>query len=74
MALNDKERKELERQASSLSLKDDMNKLAAKAHNPFMVNGRIDADKWINFLNGYNEFINHAPKPFCKIIDRLMKL
>jgi len=74
VALNDKEREELIYLARSSSIKNDMDHLSAIAYNPFMVNGRVDVDKWIIFLNGYNEFINHAPKPFRKMIDRIMKL
>ncbi len=36
--------------------------------------GKVDADAHIEFLNQFNEFINHEPKPFRKIIDRVMKL
>ena len=74
MVLNDKEREELIYLARSSSIKIDTDHLAAISHNPFMINGKVDADKWIIFLNGYNEFINHAPKPFRKMIDNVMKL
>ncbi|MDO8444639.1 MAG: hypothetical protein Q7T53_00800 [Deltaproteobacteria bacterium] len=42
--------------------------------NPIMVDGRVDGDRLIEFLTGYNEFINHEPKPFKQIKDTMMKL
>lgn len=74
MILNDKERSELVDLAQSSSLKEDMRQLASMKHNPFIIDNEVDIDRWILFLNEYNEFINHKPKPFQPIIDRVMKL
>jgi len=74
VVLNDREGKELIFLARSSSLKTEIARMSVKDHNPIMVNGRVDADKWIMFLNGYNEFINHTMRPFHKMIDRVMKL
>ena len=74
MILNDKERNELGDLAQSSSLKEDMRQLTSMKYNPFIIDNEVDIDRWILFLNEYNEFINHKPKPFHPIIDRVMKL
>ena len=68
------EKKEFLRLAKSLSLKEDMKQLSALRHNPLIIDGKVDVDRWIEFLTQFNEFINHQPKPFRPIIDRVMKL
>ncbi|MEK7449273.1 MAG: hypothetical protein AAB019_07285 [Planctomycetota bacterium] len=65
---------ELLRLAGSASLRADLEWIASHRHNPFVKNNRIDVDTYIEFLTQYNEFINHRPKPFVKMIDREMKL
>lgn len=42
--------------------------------NPTLIDGKVDMDKLVDFLTQYNEFINHNPRPFKKIIDKDMKL
>ena len=74
MALTKREKEELISLAGSASLREDMRKVARNRHNPVMVNGKVDMDRLIAFLNKYNEFINHEPKPFKPMIDRVMKL
>jgi hypothetical protein len=66
--LSEKEKQE----AESLTL--DMRHLREGRHNPCVKNGKVDVDRYIDFLNEYNEFINHQPKPFKPIKDRIMKL
>lgn len=56
------------------SLIDDMKHLAENRHNPFLKDGNVDIDMYIEFLNTYNEFINHMPKPFKPMNERIMKL
>ena len=56
------------------SLKDDIKILRKERYNPFMRNGKVDIDAYIEFVTEFNEFINHAPKPFEKIIDHDMRL
>ena len=68
------EKKEFLRLAKSLSMKEDMKQLSALRHNPLIIDGKVDVDRWIEFLTQFNEFINHQPKPFRPIIDRVMKL
>ena len=51
-----------------------MKYVSAHRHNPLIVDGEVDLDRFITFLTEYNEFINHKPKPFKPMIDRIMKL
>lgn len=74
MTISIKEQEELLRLSKSSSLKADMRYIAAHRHNPLLVNGKVDMDRFIAFLTEYNEFINHKPKTFKPIIDRVMKL
>lgn len=72
--ISEKAKEDLLRLAKSESLRRDMERLRATRHNPVLVNGKVDIDRLLEFLTQYNEFINHQPKPFRKIIDRVMKL
>lgn len=72
--LNESEKEELLNLAKSSSLKEDMRHLSENRHNPVVVNGKIDMNRLITFLTEFNEFINHEPKPFKPMIDRVMKL
>jgi len=74
MTLSKNEKEELIALARSASLKKDMQYLSAHRHNPLIVNGKVDPDRYITFVTEYNEFINHQPKPFKPIIDKIMKL
>ncbi len=67
-------RNEMLAMARSASLREDMARLVSRRHNPFVVNGEVDVDLWMQFLTEYNEFVGHAPKPFKPMIDRVMKL
>ncbi len=72
--LNDEQKKELLDTAKSSNLKRDLRQVSKNRHNPFIVNGKLDLDCFLTFLNEYNYFINHTPRPFCKIIDRDIRL
>lgn len=72
--ISKQEKEEMLRLAASSSLREDMEYLAANRHNPVIINGKIDLDRLIEFLTQFNEFINHEPKPFKPIIDKVMKL
>jgi hypothetical protein len=74
MSISDKAAKELLELSKSDSLRRDMQTVASQRHNPFLKDGKIDVDAYIEFLTGYNEFINHEPKPFRQIKDKIMKL
>lgn len=74
MNVSDKSQEELLKYSQSVAFKKDMNTVAGGKHNPFIKNGRVDADAYIEFVTQYNEFVNHKPKPFIRIIDRDMRL
>jgi len=72
--LGEKEKHELLETARSQPIRRDMRHLAANRQNPLLKNGKVDLDRFLEFLNGYNEFINHQPRPFKPMVDRVMKL
>ena len=72
--LSEKEKQEMLETAGSQSLRKDMRHLAAKRQTLLLHDGKVDLDKFIEFLNEYNEFISHQPRPFKPMIDRVMKL
>lgn len=74
MVLSKEEREELEQLARSASLMEDMKRVTANRPNPFMVNGEVNIDHWMAFLTKYNEFINHAGKPFRPMVEKDIKL
>lgn len=74
MIISEDEKRELLRLACSSSLREDMRYLSTHRHNPMIVDGKVNMDRLIEFLNGFNEFINHQSRPFKKIIDRDMRL
>lgn len=51
----------------------DIRTLSARRHNPFK-NRKTGPDNYLEFVAQYNDFINHRPKPFRKMVARLMKL
>ncbi|MDA8241184.1 MAG: hypothetical protein M0Z67_12540 [Nitrospiraceae bacterium] len=74
MGLSPEAAKELLMLAGSRALQKDMETISSQRHNPFIKGGEADADAYIEFVAAFNEFINHEPKPFRKMIDREMKL
>lgn len=72
--LSEKEKLELLETARSQSLRKDMRLLAANRQNTLLINGKVNLDGFVEFLNGYNEFINHRQRPFKPMADRVMKL
>lgn len=75
MRLSEEDRAELVELSRSQSLRDDMARVAATRHNPFLdENGEVDADRVVDFLTQYNEFLNHAGKPRQPFIEKNMKL
>jgi hypothetical protein len=73
-ALSDKAEKELVDFSRSEPLGRDMEIVTSNRHNPFVRNGTADADAYVEFVTEYNEFINHRPKPFVPMGDKVMKL
>lgn len=74
MRFSKKAEKEIIELSKSKTLRRDMDRVSSQRHNPFIKDGRPDADAFVEFVTAYNEFINHAPKPFRKIKDRFMRL
>jgi len=72
--ISKKEKEELQRVAASALMRKDMQHLSANRFNFFIEGQTINMDRLLIFLTEYNEFINHSPKPFKPIIDRIMKL
>jgi hypothetical protein len=72
--LSDQDKRELLEMACSEQIREDFRIMASNRHNPFLVNGTVDLDKFIDFLNDYNEFVGHIRRPFSRIIDKKMLL
>ena len=74
MTLSPEAAKELLDLANSESMRRDMETIASRRHNPFVKDGEVDVEAYIEFVTGFNEFINHQPKPFKPMIDKNMRL
>lgn len=74
MNISRKSEKEFVEIARSQSLRKDMEIVVSQRHNPFIKEGAADPDTYIEFVVQYNEFINHEPKPFKRIVDGDMRL
>ncbi|RME66675.1 MAG: hypothetical protein D6778_04365 [Nitrospirae bacterium] len=59
---------------AGLGTSEDIEHLRRNRHNPFLKEGKVDIEAYLQFVTEFNEFINHAPKPFRRIIDRDMRL
>ncbi len=74
MKLSEAEKTELRAAAYSAKLRDDFIQLGKNRINPFLVNGQVDMDKLLTFLDEYNAFFGRRRKPFSKMIDKDMRL
>jgi len=74
MKLSKTAQEEIRSLARSEGLKHDLAAVAASRHNPFIKDGVVDVDAYIAFVTAFNEFINHEPKPFARMIDKDMRL
>ena len=74
MKLSEKSEKELVALGKSPELKKDMEMLRLQWQTPFIKDGIVDIDAYIEFVQQFNEFINHEPKPFKPIIEMNMRL
>ncbi len=74
MKLSEKAGKELIELGKSEGLKKDMEMLSSQWQSPFVKDGSVDIDAYIEFVQQFNEFINHEPKPFKPMLDRDMRL
>jgi len=74
MKLSERAEKELIELGKSEELKKDMEMLSSQWQSPFVKDGSVDIDAYIEFVQQFNEFINHEPKPFKLMLDKKMKL
>jgi hypothetical protein len=74
MKLSERAEKELVELGKSEKLRKDMEMLRSEWQTPFIKAGEVDIDAYIEFVQQFNEFINHEPKPFKAMIDRDMRL
>jgi hypothetical protein len=74
MKLSSEAEKELINLAESETFKNDMELLRLRWQAPFIKAGKVDVDAYIEFVQQFNEFINHQPKPFKLMIDKDMRL
>ncbi len=65
---------EIQELSRSGALRNDLEIVSRGRHNPFVKGGIVDCDAYIEFLVGYNEFINHEPKRFVPMVERDMRL
>ena len=74
MYFTEEEKAELRAVAMSETMRADSDMLRAMHRNPFVVDGKVDCDSVIEFLDFYNEFLNHPMKPHWTFIEKNMKL
>ncbi|MCL4477547.1 MAG: hypothetical protein M1381_00390 [Deltaproteobacteria bacterium] len=74
MKLSEEAKKELLEFAKSESFKKDIEMLRSQWKNPFLKNGKVDVDAYIEFVTQFNEFINHMQKVLKPMLDVKMKL
>jgi hypothetical protein len=74
MVLSEETKKELLELSRSPSLRRDLETLASHRINPWGQGGSLLMDKLLEFLTQYNEFINHRPRDFKIIVDKVAKL
>lgn len=74
MKISQEAAKEFLELSKSESLKKDMDVLRYQRYNPFIKEGEVDINAYIEFVTQFNEFINHQPKQFKPIIDKDMRL
>jgi len=65
--LSPEEKDELLALAQSAKLREDMRQLRSHRKSP-------NLDLYLRFVTEANTFANHAPKPFRRIVDRVMKI
>ncbi|RJQ22833.1 MAG: hypothetical protein C4560_01970 [Nitrospiraceae bacterium] len=74
MTLSENAEKELIELGKSEELRKDMEMLRSHWQTPFIKDGIVDIDAYIEFVQQFNEFINHEPRPFVPILDKDMRL
>ncbi|MEK7307749.1 MAG: hypothetical protein AAB089_01640 [Nitrospirota bacterium] len=74
MRISEEAAQELLELAKSESFRKDMELLRSQWQSPFIKDGIVDIDAYIEFVQQFNEFINHEPKPFKPMIEKDMRL
>ncbi len=74
MKLSEEARESMREEARSESLRQEMHYLREQRANTFLVNGKVDRDRVLEFLQFYNEFMNHPVKDHREFIERNIKL
>jgi hypothetical protein len=72
--ISETDRIELLTLSHSESLRQDEQRVAAHRHDPFLVEDEVNTDRVMEFLNQYNEFLNHPIKLSRPFIESNMKL
>lgn len=72
--LSEEVARELLELSKSKGFRRDMEIVKSQRHNPFIKEGKVDVDAYMEFVTQFNEFINHEPSPFEPMIEREMKL
>ena len=71
---NNEDHAEILKKVHSSQLRDDFRFLSEHRHNPFLRNGQVDVDAYIQFVTEYNAFISHRPRPFRKMTGNDFRL
>jgi len=56
------------------SINEDFLVMKRNRNNPFVKNGKVDLDIYLQFLNEVNEFMGHPVKKFVPITGKNFKL
>ena len=72
--LSIKEKNEFKKMVDSSNLRKEMRIVERNRFNPFLTNGKVNADTVIDFITQCNDFFSHKNKPFYRIKDKLNKL
>ena len=72
--ISDRAARELLELSASDALRRDLEIVRSQRHHPFLKNGTADVEVFIEFVIQYNDFINHEPKPFKPMTDRVARL
>ena len=74
MRISKVDREEMLALSRSQAMRDDAREVAERRHNPLLRDGVVSAQRVVEFLTQYNEFLNHPMKPFERPIEDNMKL
>ena len=69
--LSQEDKKELLEMAHSAQIREDYRKMEQCRHNHFLVNGAVDVDRVIEFLNEYNDFFGHKNASLARLLIKI---